>query len=103
MSSSDYKPASAKTLEREARAWDSQSVTPRGWKEAPEAVPMAKASTAISLRVPTPMLEALKALAQREGVGYQVLIKRWLDERLRKERDKLVRKRVRSTASHPRS
>ncbi len=98
MSSSAYKPASAKTLEREARAWDSQAVTPRGWKEAPEAVPRAKASTAISLRVPTPMLEALKALAQREGVGYQVLIKLWLDERLRKERDRLARQRAPSTA-----
>jgi len=49
--------------------------------------------------VPTPMLEALKALAQREGVGYQVLIKRWLDDRLRKERDRLARQRAGSTAS----
>lgn len=99
MSNSAYKPASAKTLEREARAWDSQAVTPRGWKEAPEAVPMAKASTAISLRVPTAMLEALKALAQREDVGYQVLLKRWLDERLRKERDRLARRRPRPATS----
>jgi predicted DNA binding CopG/RHH family protein len=60
---------------------------------------MAKASTAISLRVPTPMLEALKALAQREGVGYQVRIKLWLDERLRKERDKLARRRPRRATS----
>jgi predicted DNA binding CopG/RHH family protein len=99
MSSSAYKPASAKTLEREARAWDSQAVTPRGWEKAPEAVPRARASTAISLRIPTPMLEAMKALAQREDVGYQVLIKRWLDDRLRKERDKLARRRPRRATS----
>jgi hypothetical protein len=35
------------------------------------------------------MLTILKAFARREGIGYQVLMKRWLDERISEERDEL--------------
>ena len=45
----------------------------------------AKASESISLRLPKPMLVILKEFARREGIGYQVLIKRWLDDRIRAE------------------
>ena len=69
-------------------------LSPRDWQDAPEAIPKAGASTAISLRIPTPMLAILKAFAEREGVGYQVLLKRWLDERIREERDKLAMQHV---------
>ncbi|MBI2378911.1 MAG: hypothetical protein HYV07_33255 [Deltaproteobacteria bacterium] len=31
------------------------------------------------------MLLVLKKFARREGVGYQVLMKRWLDDRIRAE------------------
>ncbi len=75
-------------LAEEARHWDSGELTPKGWKDAPDAVPRAKESVAISLRVPAPMLEILKEFARREGIGYQVLMKRWLDERIRSERDR---------------
>lgn len=58
---------------------------PRDWHDAPEAVPGAATSKSISLRMPHQMLAILKAIARREGVGYQVLLKRWLDERIRQE------------------
>jgi len=35
------------------------------------------------------MLEILKEFAGRSGNGYQVLMKRWLDERIRQEREQL--------------
>ncbi|MBI2377092.1 MAG: toxin-antitoxin system HicB family antitoxin [Deltaproteobacteria bacterium] len=55
------------------------------WEPTPEAIPRAEESTAISLRVPKRMLTILKEFARREGVGYQVLMKRWLDDRIRAE------------------
>lgn len=77
-------------LEREARAWDEGSMPATGWKDAPDAVPQAKAATAISIRLPAAMLDVLKAFAEREGVAYQALMKRWLDERIKEERRKLA-------------
>ena len=90
---------SKEQLAREAKAWDEGAVTTKGWKNAPAAVTQAKAATAISIRLPTAMLEVLKAFAEREGVGYQVLMKRWLDERIREERRKLVAQSPQAPAS----
>jgi hypothetical protein len=39
--------------------------------------------------MPKALLETLRAFSKREGIGYQVLLKRWLDDRLRLERDRL--------------
>ena len=39
--------------------------------------------------MPNALLVLLKKFAEREGIGYQVLIKRWLDDRVRAERDRL--------------
>jgi hypothetical protein len=82
-------------LAEEARRWDSRELTPAGWEDAPDAVPCAKASESISLRLPKAMLAVLKEFARREGIGYQVLMKRWLDDRIRVERQ-------RRTAASPR-
>ncbi|MBI4331421.1 MAG: hypothetical protein HY673_09090 [Chloroflexi bacterium] len=107
MSMEKYHPSSEQELEREAREWDSGARSPRAWIDAPDAVPRAGAATPISLRVPVPMLRILKAFAERQGVGYQVLIKRWLDERIRAEWDrlaanqKLVRQRPVRVADSP--
>ena len=89
MTAHEGKLASDEELAREAREWDHGLRSPRDWVDAPEAIPQVRASTAISLRVPSPMLTVLKALAKREGVGYQVLIKKWLDERIHEECRKL--------------
>jgi predicted DNA binding CopG/RHH family protein len=76
-------------LTEEARRWDEREVTPNGWEDAPEAVPRAKESVPISIRLPRPLVGILKEFARREGVGYQVLMKRWLDERVRQEHKRL--------------
>jgi hypothetical protein len=73
----------------EAAEWDSRRRTPSEFVDDDDAVPRAREATAISLRIPQVLLALLKQFAEREGVGYQVLIKRWLDDRLRIERERL--------------
>jgi hypothetical protein len=41
------------------------------------------------------MIEILKEFARRSGIGYQVLMKRWLDERIRKEREHIRKEKER--------
>jgi hypothetical protein len=97
MSKKDARPAAASTptrtphqdLAREASDWEARRRTPSGFVEDPSAVPRAQEATAISIRMPNALLELLKKFAEREGIGYQVLIKRWLDDRIRAERERL--------------
>ncbi len=42
-------------------------------------------TVAISMRLPERQLAILKELARREGLGYQTLMKRWLDDHIREE------------------
>jgi predicted DNA binding CopG/RHH family protein len=84
-------------LAAEARRWVAGELTPKGWEDAPNAVPHAQESVPISLRVPAPMLAILKEFARREGVGYQVLMKRWLDERICSERDRRRKRAAKPT------
>lgn len=77
--------ATAEQLAAEARRWADGNVDPKDWKDSPEAVINQAASKPISLRMPLRMLAIIKEFARREGVGYQVLIKRWLDDRIRQE------------------
>jgi hypothetical protein len=90
-------------LAEEARRWDAREITPADWEDAPEAVPRAKESMQINIRLPCVMVAILKEFARRSGIGYQVLMKRWLDERIRQERhrfqqeqDQLRRERERA-------
>ena len=96
MTKKKYRPTPGDQLAAEASSWDSRKLDPKTWHEAPEAIPRAQASTAISLRVPTQMIAILKAFAEREGVGYQVLMKRWLDDRIRQERELLAPRQERN-------
>ena len=89
MTESKYVTASDKQLAKEAEQWASGDIEPSEWIDAPEAVPKQGAATPISIRVPTRMLDIMKAFAKREGIGYQVLMKRWLDDRINEERAKL--------------
>src|SRR5262245_8072319 len=84
-------------LAQEASDWDTRRLTPAGFEDATGAVPRAREATAISLRMPTALLTVLKKFAEREGIGYQVLIKRWLDDRVREERDRLRKTRSQAT------
>lgn len=72
-------------LAREAERWDKREATPSAWQDAPDLVPRAAESVAVSIRLPKQLLEILREFASRKGIGYQVLIKRWLDERIRAE------------------
>ncbi len=74
----------------EAQEWDSGKRHPRDWEDVLPTTPHIPSSTLISLRVPATMLLILKEFARREGIGYQVLMKRWLDDRIKEERDKLA-------------
>jgi hypothetical protein len=76
-------------MTEEARRWAKGELPPEGLVEAPEAVPRAKESVAISLRLPLQMVTVLKEFARRAGLGYQVLMKRWLDDRIRAERERM--------------
>jgi hypothetical protein len=79
------KSATDQALAEEAKLWDERKLTPADWHAAPDAVPRAAESMPISIRLPCQMVTILKELAQRAGIGYQVLIKQWLDERIRHE------------------
>lgn len=83
-------------LAQEAADWDARRRTPAKFEDTAEAVPRARDATAISIRMPNALLTVLKKFAEREGIGYQVLIKRWLDDRIREERDRLRRNRSQS-------
>jgi hypothetical protein len=74
---------------KEAKYWESKEASLAGWEDAPDAPPRATDSEAISIRMPNKLLVILKEFAKRQGVGYQVLIKQWLDARVFEEREKL--------------
>ena len=90
-------------LAREASDWDHRRRTPARFVDDPNAVPRAQEATVISIRIPNALLVLLKKFAEREGTGYQVLIKRWLDDRVRVERDHLQASRLdqRQSAKSP--
>jgi predicted DNA binding CopG/RHH family protein len=77
--------ATPEELAQEATAWADGSNTLKGWEDAPEAVPRQAESTMISIRMPTKVLGALREFAQRQGIGYQVLMKKWIEDRIREE------------------
>lgn len=87
MSSAERRASSSSEVAREAADWDRRRVTSTNWQDTPEAMPRVGVSQAISIKISNQMLSILKAFARREGIGYQVLMKRWLDERIREECD----------------
>jgi hypothetical protein len=72
-------------LAREAQRWDTRELTPSDWEDAADLAPRAAESVAISIRMPKKLLAILKEFARRKRIGYQVLMKRWLDDRIRDE------------------
>jgi hypothetical protein len=86
---------SAEEMAEEARRWAEDVPPPGSLVDAPDAVPRAKESVQISIRLPCQMVAILKEFARRSGIGYQVLMKRWLDERIRQERKRLRREQER--------
>ena len=78
-----------KELAEEAARWAATSVDKREWVDAPERVPRVGETVPISVRIPKRMLVILREFARRNGLGYQVLLKRWLDDRIRQEYEAL--------------
>jgi predicted DNA binding CopG/RHH family protein len=75
--------------DEERRFWASADATDYfDWDRAVvPALPNLKASTeSISLRLPVSMLDEIKALANKQDVPYQSLMKIFLAERIRRER-----------------
>ncbi len=62
---------------------------PRG-----EAAPRTIGTVPISLRVPAPLLERVKAAAGARGMPYQRLIKVWLEEALARNAPEVISQRV---------
>ena len=74
-----------KTEADERRFWETHpSEAYLDWSKAePVRLPSLKPSTtAISLRLPVPLLERIKIAANKRDMPYQSLIKAWLAERL---------------------
>lgn len=78
-------------LAKEATEWADGTKTLDGWVDAPEAVPRYGESTPISIRMPKKMLSIIREFARRKGIGYQILMKQWLADRIRKEAKLYVR------------
>ena len=51
---------------------------------------------AISIRMPKDMLMIIKEFANRQGIGYQVLMKQWLDDRVKTEAKKFLYEKIRT-------
>lgn len=69
----------------ERQFWESHDSTDYlDWSQAkPVRLPRLKpSSTAVSLRLPVPLLERLRVAANKRDVPYQSLIKTWLAEKL---------------------
>lgn len=71
--------ATPEQLAEEAAKWD---------KEAERLL------TPISIRLPDDMLVLIREFARRKGVGYQVLMKQWLDDRVKEEAKKFLAKQL---------
>jgi predicted DNA binding CopG/RHH family protein len=77
-----------KTLEEEAEFWSTHdSAEYVDWSSAEQTIfPNLKPSTeSISLRLPSPLLARIKALANQKDVPYQSLMKVYLSERVNRE------------------
>ena len=73
----------------ERKYWAENDVTDSfDWSKAvqPTFPNLKPSTTAISLRLPISMIEELKALANKQDVPYQSLMKVYLNERIRRER-----------------
>jgi len=73
----------------ERKYWADHDVTDHfDWSKAvqPTFPNLKPSTTAISLRIPVSMLEELKALANKQDVPYQSLMKLYLNDRIKRER-----------------
>ena len=77
-----------KTEDAERKFWASHDSTDYiDWRKAERAIPpnLKPSSQTISLRLPKPMLDRLKLLANNRDVPYQSLLKMFVAERIKTE------------------
>jgi predicted DNA binding CopG/RHH family protein len=75
-----------RSLEEERRFWDTHSITEFLDELKPAKVEFVKTKKKlISLRLDVPLIESLKEIASRKGLGYLSLIRYWICERLSQE------------------
>lgn len=75
--------------DQERKFWSEHDTTEFfDWSKAvqPSFPALKPSTTAISIRLPTSMLEELKSLANQQDVPYQSLMKLYLAERIKRER-----------------
>jgi hypothetical protein len=81
--------ASASALQRDrarrARLWGEGKLSGKDWLDDSRAIPHLRESEQISIRLPKRLLTLLRTLAKRRSIGYQILLKDWLDDRAREE------------------
>ena len=77
-------------LKKEAALWDKGEIDPKTWEDSSESLPRFTECEAISIRIPKIMLAIIKEFAKREDIGYQALMKRWLDEKILEERNLFI-------------
>jgi hypothetical protein len=82
------------SLAEEAALWDDRKIDPRTWEDAPEALPRKDETETISIQLPKIMLRIIREFARREGVGYQALMKRWLDEKILEEGQAFLKRKA---------
>ena len=78
-----------KSEDQERKFWsDHDSTDYVDWSKAtqPTFPNLKPSTTSISIRLPIAMLDELKALANRDDVPYQSLMKLYLSERIKRER-----------------
>lgn len=84
-----------KTDEEEAQFWDTHDTTDYiDWSKAQKVVftDLKPSTQSISLRLPTSLLYSLKSLANQKDVPYQSLMKVYLSEKVREERQSVTPK-----------
>ena len=75
-------------LAQEASQWSDGTLTPEGWQDAPEAVPRTGESVILGIQLSNKLFEIIQEFAKRNGVNHQVLINRWLIDRVKVEKSK---------------
>ena len=86
---------------RRAQLWSEGELSGEDWIEDERGLPRGLESEQISLRLPRRLLAVIRGFAKRRGIGYQTLLKDWLDDRARYEaRRELKRKRPAQDRSH---
>jgi len=76
-----------KSYQEEAEFWDTHDLTELEdeLELVEEEVFVRPRKQVVSIRLDRRMVEALKALAVRKGLGYSTLVRMWVVERLRRE------------------